>query len=84
MYRSACQAAGDSGVFEKRPEPIPPQPSAAYIGPWLPSPAARTLRGKTKTEYTADLTLKPLFPWAARNACTGYSAQENKQWTSLS
>jgi len=28
---------------------------AEYIDLWLPSPAARALRGKTKTENTADL-----------------------------
>lgn len=55
------------------------QCGVVYIRARPPSPAARALSGMTKTERP-QTTLKPLFPWAARNACTGRYALESKQW----
>lgn len=41
---------------------------------WLPSPAARTFRGTTKTDVTAESTLSAI-PGRPRKACTGTNAR---------
>lgn len=44
---------------------------AWYCWAWLPSPAARTPWGTTKTACFGALPNPCLIPWAARKACTG-------------